>query len=241
MDPTIGGGPSPTDRLRDRHLELQGRVAAACEAGGRDPREARILPATKGRDVEYLDALHDLGYSSFGESRIGEFARKRKARPDLTWEFIGRFRVEDAGLLARDTSLIHSIVDPTQANALELAGEQLDRSVGVLLQVNLADEARKQGLEEGAAVRMADSWTYPHLTLRGLMVLGPAEVDAATTADLFRRGRRVFQRIREIAGGTVDTLSMGMSGDFEIALREGATVVRIGTYLAEPWGHQGHG
>ncbi|MCI4367369.1 MAG: YggS family pyridoxal phosphate-dependent enzyme [Thermoplasmata archaeon] len=239
MDPPTGAGPSPQDRLRDRHIELQRRVAAACEAVGRDPREVRVLPATKGRDVGYLDALHDLGYSSFGESRIGEFVRKRKARPDLSWEFIGRFRVEDAGLLARDTSLIHSVVDPTQANALEHAGEQLDRSVGVLLQLNLADDARKQGLDEGAAVTMAESWTYPHLPLRGLMVMGPAEVDAATTVDLFRRGRRVFHRLREIAGGNVDTLSMGMSGDFEIALREGATVVRIGTYLAEPWSPQG--
>jgi PLP dependent protein len=230
-----GTSPTGVETLRRRHEELAGRIAFACAESGRDPRSVRVLPATKGREVEYLDALVALGYGVFAESRIGEFARKQKARPDLSWEYIGRFRPEDAPLLARSARLIHSVVGQDQAEALDRACTVLPRPGAVLLQVNLVGDPRKQGLRAEEAESLARGWPYAGLTLRGLMVLGPAAADARSIAEMFQTGHALFEQIGRTREKAWDTLSMGMSGDFESAVRAGATVVRIGTYLAEAW------
>jgi pyridoxal phosphate enzyme (YggS family) len=226
---------APLLRLRERAEQLRSRITSACEAVGRDPGSVRVLPATKGRDVGYLDALHELGFDAFGESRIGEFARKVRARPTLAWEFIGRFRPEDAALVARHCRLLHSVANPEQVEALELASAMPARKLGVLLQVHLGDDPRKQGWTPAAAHETARAWKWPALTLRGVMIMAPEAIGPDRVGDVFQRGKAAFEQIREIVGPSFDTLSMGMSGDFEPAVRAGATVLRIGTYLAEAW------
>src|SRR5580704_2971703 len=104
----MAGSVLPGDPLTLRVRELGERIEAACRESSRTPQEIRVLPATKTQPIEFLDRLHAMGFEIFGESRIGEFARKLQARPSYSWEFIGRFRPADAGLLAKSARLIHS-------------------------------------------------------------------------------------------------------------------------------------
>ncbi|HTT26464.1 MAG TPA: YggS family pyridoxal phosphate-dependent enzyme, partial [Thermoplasmata archaeon] len=122
-----------------------------------------------------------------------------------------------------------------QAVALDAAARGEGRRLAVLLQVNLADDPRKQGLREADALAWVRPWPFDHLAMHGIMVIGPAEGDPDAVATVFQRGAHLFRLLREELGPGVDALSMGMSEDFELAVRAGATDLRIGRYLADAW------
>jgi pyridoxal phosphate enzyme (YggS family) len=232
MERTVGEGPDGFGPLQDRVADLRARVEAALRAAERGPGEVSIIPASKGMPPELLDALHASGFEVFGESRIGEFVRKLELRPDYLWDFFGRFRIEDAPLLARTTRLVHSVATLEQAEALDHGFRVSGRKGGALLQVNVTGEPRKQGWTEAGASEAASGWRFQHLLLRGLMVIGPRDGGPEQPESAFRSGRQLFDRIRGSAADGFDVLSMGMSDDFEAAIRAGSTLVRIGTLLS---------
>jgi pyridoxal phosphate enzyme (YggS family) len=210
------------------------RVAAAAVRAGREPSEVAVVAASKGVGAEVLRAAAALGIRRFGENYVQEWQAKRAALAEagaLEWHFIGRVQRNKAAALA-GCALVHSIADPRVAAILDREGRSGEAPVRVLVQVNLAGESTKAGIAAAALPRVLDDLrARPGLEVVGLMTMPPA--GGPEDARPFFRALREL-RDRQVAPDTLPQLSMGMSGDFEAAIEEGATLVRIGTALFGP-------
>jgi pyridoxal phosphate enzyme (YggS family) len=204
---------------------VRARIAAACERVGRDPAGVTLIAVTKTHSAEAVVAAYGAGVRDFGENRVQEAQRKILAArglgvDDATWHLIGNLQRNKAATAASMFDVIHSV----DSERLALAtSERAERSVQVFIEVNVAGEASKHGVSPGEAALLAERvGTMPHLDLVGLMTVAPI-VSAA------ERARAVFRHLRELRDAIgLPELSMGMTGDFEVAIEEGATVVRVG-------------
>jgi pyridoxal phosphate enzyme (YggS family) len=208
--------------------EVRARIARAAERAKRDPASVRLLAVSKTQPASAVREAYDAGQRAFGENYVQELSEKSlalAALPDLEWHFIGhlqRNKVKDV-LRATAAPVIHT-VDSTRL-ADELARRAGDAKVRVLLQVNVAREPQKSGvLPEELPALLAHARTLPSLDVRGLMTIPPdAEPEDA---------RPHFRALRSLAEAhALPELSMGMSADLEVAIEEGATIVRVGTAI----------
>lgn len=215
------------------------RIASACKRAGRSPASVRLLPVSKTVPVERVRAAVAAGLTCFGENKIQEAKAKAEALADLAiaWSVIGHLQTNKAKYVARFASEFQALDSLHVAEALDrrlaIEGRQLDAFV----QVNTSEEASKFGLppeEVEAFVRQLPA--FAHLRVRGLMTLAVFSADEARVRRCFVRLRELRDRIRQVApsGLSFDELSMGMSGDFEIAIEAGATVVRVGQAIFGP-------
>ncbi len=216
------------------------RIARAAERAGRRPEEVAILGATKGVPPKRIREAAALGLRLFGENRVQEARDKipQLADLDLTWHMIGHLQTNKVRHAVRLFHLVESLDRQELARELEKRLARMDRRMPVLLEVNTSGEPSKYGLppEPDALLQLAEFVLSqaPHLELRGLMTLGPYPPEEA-------RSRRAFARLRELRdllsrrlGMALPVLSMGMSEDFEYAVLEGATEVRLGRALFGP-------
>lgn len=210
---------SATERLR----EVQDRIDRACEAAGRDPDAVTLVAVSKTYPLDDLRALYDLGQRHFGESRLQEALPKVDAMPnDVVWHFIGRLQSNKAKRAAGAFDAIHTLESEGQLREIEKAGRTIDGFV----EANLADERTKGGLSpENLAGFVEKVVQCPNVRFRGLMAIGPAGMPDEALRPLYRGLAETNSRL----GGT--WLSLGMSGDLEAAIAEGATHVRVGTAL----------
>lgn len=256
--PTQEGSPD-LDRVREllaaNVAHVRGRIAAAAEASGRSSDDVKLLPVTKYVDEARIRAVYDLGLHAFGENRVQEVRRKSADMSDLDadWILIGHLQTNKANQAARVVSQVQSVDSVRVAEALSGArGRAVASGTGnahsgaptshseapsgpleVLLQVNTSGEAAKYGFEPAEVRDALDKiLTLPHLRVCGFMTMAPFTDDLyvvrKTFADL-RDLRDVVQG--EYEGVDLSELSMGMSHDYEIAVAEGATTVRVGTGL----------
>ena len=212
---------------------VEARIVSACGRAGRPRSDVRLVAVTKGVDATVVRDAVAVGLSSFGENYVQEWIAKRAALADLAveWHFIGRIQRNKAPAVA-EASLVHSLADLRVAAALAKAAERRQAPVRALVQVNLDAEASKDG---GAPAALGDflgalrreAW----LRVEGLMVIPPP-----LDAEAMRARFRALRDLRDRHGGVsvLPELSMGMSGDFETAIEEGATLVRVGTALFGP-------
>jgi hypothetical protein len=172
--------------------------------------------------------------------QVNEFLQRRQAFGDagvpekIRWHMVGHLQRNKAKQILPIVSLIHSVDSLRLAEELDVIAAKQDKKVRVLLQVNASEEAQKSGVAVGAAVHLAEQIaSMPNLQLAGLMTMAAFEAPEATIRQTFSRTREIFEEIRwqKIGGANVRHLSMGMSNDFELAIAEGATMVRIGTLL----------
>jgi pyridoxal phosphate enzyme (YggS family) len=224
--------------LRARWERLRERVDDACRAAGRDPDEVNVLPVSKtfGPDV-IRQAAEDLGLHRFGENKVQEIRDKamalagREADPGIDWVMIGNLQTNKAGVVARLASELQSLDRPKLAVALDRHLRAENRAIDVLVQVKTSPEPSKYGLDPERLLAFLDELAdYPTLRVRGLMTLAINTSDADAVRGCFRR----LRRLRDDAaahGHDLPRLSMGMSGDFPLAIAEGATEVRIGTAI----------
>ncbi|HVM29588.1 MAG TPA: YggS family pyridoxal phosphate-dependent enzyme [Candidatus Limnocylindrales bacterium] len=231
--PAVEDGPGSTSsQLAAARQEVLGRIATACVRAGRDPAGVRLLAVSKGVPVEKLRLAGQIGLLDFGENRVQEAASKVAALPDARWHLIGRLQSNKAG---RAVDLFHTVqsVDSLQlAGRLARLAETAGRRLPVYLQVNVDGDPAKSGFEPGQLAQgLAQVADLERLELRGLMTIGRA-VERPADA------RRTFAALRELGAGLRAAeprlgaeLSMGMSDDYEMAVEEGATVVRIGRAL----------
>ncbi|MHA7845111.1 YggS family pyridoxal phosphate-dependent enzyme [Serratia sp. D1N4] len=219
-----------------RHnLTLVGeRIASACRRIGRDPASVRLLPVSKTFDVAHLRLAYAAGCRQFGENKVQEANRKWGSLSDLAdlnWSVIGHLQTNKAKLVARFASEFQALDSLRVAEALERRLQAEGRSLDVFVQVNTSGEASKYGLppEEVMAFLQALP-AFSALRVRGLMTLAIFSSEAVRVRACFVRLRKLRDRLRQetSTGIGLDELSMGMSGDFEIAIEEGATVVRVG-------------
>lgn len=220
--------------LRARWEQLQARVADACRDAGRDPGEVTVLPVSKTFGPEVIrEAVDALGVHRFGENKVQEIREKFDPLADcgIDWVMIGHLQTNKAAVVARLAAEVQSLDRPKLAAALDRHLRAEERVIDVLVQVKTSDEPSKYGLEPEHMLAFLDELTgYPTLRVQGLMTLAINTSDPDTVRGCFRRLRQLRDAATE-HGHHLPRLSMGMSGDFPLAVAEGATEVRIGTAL----------
>jgi len=207
------------------------RIASAARAAGRDPAAITLIGVSKLQPAALVRAAAAAGLTDVGENYVQEAIDKRAALADvpLTWHFIGALQSNKTRAVAEHFDWVHTVDRLKIAERLSAQRPHYAPPLNVCLQVHLGDESTKAGVEAAELPSLANAVAaLPRLRLRGLMVLPPAETDVARQRHWFRELATLLAGLRATLPG-LDTLSMGMSGDFEAAIAEGATHVRIGT------------
>ncbi|MBL9219241.1 MAG: YggS family pyridoxal phosphate-dependent enzyme [Opitutaceae bacterium] len=218
-----------------RHLAaVHARIAQACQRVGREPASVRLLPVSKTMDEPTLRLAYAAGLRQFGENKVQEAHRKWEAMADLAdlrWSVIGHMQTNKAKLVAKFAAEFQALDSLRAAEALDRRLQAEGRSLDVFVQVNTSGEASKYGLNPAdVAGFLRGLPVYSALRVRGLMTLALFSSEAARVRPCFVLLRTLRDRLRQDApaGISLGELSMGMSGDFELAIEEGATVVRVG-------------
>ncbi len=209
-------------------------MAGAALAAGRDPAGVRLVAVTKGHPLEALRAALEAGVPDLGENRVEELEEKEAAlgRDRATWHMIGHLQSRKAARAAGAAHLIHSVDSLHLAEKLSRSAEGRGSEVRVLAQVNTSGEESKGGLEPAGAVEAVLAMAaLPGVRVEGLMTMAPFVGDVEVLSSAFRRLRETLEEVRRRDPRVGPELSMGMTNDFEIAIREGSTMVRIGTAL----------
>jgi pyridoxal phosphate enzyme (YggS family) len=224
------------DPLPARLVDVRDRIARAAARVGRDPSHIRLVAVSKTFDAEHVRAAAQAGQIDFGENKVQEAQQKRAQTSDLpiTWHLIGHLQSNKARKAAAEFDVIHSIDDPFLVRKIEDAAAEAGRKLELLVQVDLAGEPTKHGAREEALPAIFDAAQgCVAVRLSGLMMLPPAAADPDTARRWFRELLGVRDRLlaRGVDGAMLAELSMGMSHDYEIAIEEGATLVRVGTAI----------
>lgn len=219
--------------LRENLAAVQARIVAAAERAGRDPAEVKLLPVSKTVDEARIRWAYDAGIRLLGENKVQEAERKSEVTADLgdlRWAVIGNLQSNKAKNVARFAAEFHALDRLKVAEVLERRLELEDRRLDVMIQVNSSGEESKFGLPPGDVVDFAARLVpFERLRLTGLMTLALNSPDLEQVRPCFVIMRQLREELLELENGSGATeLSMGMSGDFEVAIEEGATVVRVG-------------
>ncbi|MCH2202657.1 MAG: YggS family pyridoxal phosphate-dependent enzyme [Fuerstiella sp.] len=226
-------GPIQT-KLRTNLESINARISGTCRACGRSPNDVRLVAVTKYARWEWVQALAKI-HSTFGESRPQQLAERQPQLPRIQWHQIGQIQRNKARLAVQHASVIHSVDSLKLLKRLCLLAEQSDRPVEILLQVNISGERSKSGFDPGV---ITDSWETiartagTHAKLTGLMTMAPIGKISEDARPVFKRLSQLRQQINERdTSPELTELSMGMSSDFDVAIEEGATMIRIGSAL----------
>jgi hypothetical protein len=216
--------------------QIQQRIRVACERAGRDPGFVSLLAVTKSQPPEVVAVAAQLGLKLFGENKVQEAKAKIPLCPgNLRWHFIGHLQSNKCRDAVELFEMIQSVDSLSLAREIAKRAEQAAKTMPVLLEVNVAGEASKFGYQpERLPVELKEINALPRIEVRGLMTVPPYVTDPEKARPHFRRLRELKERCEQILGAPLPHLSMGMSGDFEVAIEEGATLVRIGTALLGP-------
>jgi pyridoxal phosphate enzyme (YggS family) len=213
---------------------VRGRIAAACRRAGRSPDAVTLVAVTKAVPDEVARVAFELGMPDLGESRPQELWKKGEAVPAARWHLIGHLQRNKLDRTVPLTSLIHSVDSDRLLHALDAFGRTRGTSVPVLLEANCSREAAKGGFTPESLPALADKLpAMAGVSIGGLMTMAAYSDDAETARPTFAELRRLRDDLAARTGLALADLSMGMSGDFEVAIEEGATIVRIGTTLFE--------
>jgi len=231
--------PLSSQQIADRRERILVSIARASERAGRDPAGVAILAVTKTHTVETIRNAVRAGITRLGENRVAEGAAKIEALrgefPGLEWRLIGPLQSNKAKPALQYFTVVESLDRERLAARLETLLAAEGRGLPVLLEFNLAAEASKSGAgAERAEGLAAAALAFPHLEVRGVMAVPPLTADPEAARPYFRQLRQIRERLADRFGRPFPEISMGMSHDFEIAVEEGATEVRIGTALFGP-------
>jgi len=215
---------------------VQARMAEAAERAGRCAEDVGLVAVTKYRDLSEINQLIAAGHSVMGENRVQELAQKIEhyAAEAIDWHLIGHLQTNKVKKIAGRCVLIHSVDSLRLVEALQREAERTGATVDILLQVNVSGEESKFGLSpDGLAGIVQGLRACDLVRCRGLMTMAPFEAEPEETRPVFRGLLEIRDRLRDEGHEHLDLrhLSMGMTNDFEVAIEEGATLVRVGTAL----------
>ncbi len=236
--------------LAERLDEVKDRIATAAAKANRDPSEITLVAVTKSTSPEQIREILQLGVCDLGENRVpfltqragqlNEFLQRRQIHgdgaptPRVRWHMIGHLQRNKVKALLPVVSLIHSIDSLRLAEEIDAQALKIEKRIPVLLEINASEEASKSGVAVGASVHLAEQLdSMPNLQFVGLMTMAELDAPPQKVRHAFARTREIFEELKwhKIGGAHLRHLSMGMSSDFELAIAEGATMVRIGTAL----------
>ncbi len=219
--------------IRENLMDVEARIQRACERAGRERKDVTLICVTKTQPAELLREAYDAGYRCFGENRVQEIQEKQPQLPqDIEWHMIGHLQTNKVKYLMSRTSMIHSIDSVHLAEAVSREAVKAGRVMPVLIEVNAAQEESKFGVSvSGAEDLIRAIAPLKGIHVQGLMTIAPYTEDPETNRPYFRMLRELSVDINEkcIDNISICDLSMGMTGDFEVAIEEGATFVRVGT------------
>ncbi len=237
-------------KLSENLKRIRERIQAACERRRRNPQDVRLVAVTKTVEIDVIRASVEVGLLDLGESRVQELVKRagmlrehlsrrrviehEGVPPNPRWHMIGHLQRNKVRQLLPWVDLIHSLDSLRLAETISEEARRIDRTIPVLLEVNVSGEKSKFGIAVGAVPHLIEHVAgLKGLRIVGLMTMAPLEADPESTRPCFARLRDVFEDLRSerVVGPDFRELSMGMSNDFEVAVEEGATMVRIGTAL----------
>ncbi|MCS6946731.1 MAG: YggS family pyridoxal phosphate-dependent enzyme [Steroidobacteraceae bacterium] len=227
---------TPPQKLAENLRNVRARIAAASRAAGRTEDSVTLLAVSKGQSTALIEAAAALGQRDFGENYLQEALPKIGAlrSAELTWHFIGRVQANKTRAIAEHFAWVHTVDRPRILERLAAQRPYYAPPLQICLQVRLAPEVAKGGVEPAELAELAAAARdLPRLRLRGLMCIPPAEPTADRQRHWFERLAALAEQLRA-SGFTLDTLSMGMSADLEAAIAAGSTIVRVGTAIFGP-------
>ncbi len=218
--------------LEGNYKAVRDRIKEAANRSGRDPREVKIIAVSKNVSPESILAAKKLGLNDFGENRLQEALPKITALPaDIKWHFVGHLQTNKVRDVLDRFSMVHSLDRMSLAQALEKESRKKDTVMPVLVQINASGEASKYGLApEELEDFLEEVKDFSGIKVRGLMTMAPLVDNPEETRPVFARLRNLKEQIN-IPSLKLDYLSMGMTNDYQIAVEEGANLVRIGTAI----------
>ena len=219
--------------LKDRLEEVEERIQEACRRAGRDRSEVTLIAVSKTKPAEVLKEAYDLGIRVFGENKVQELTEKYEVLPkDIRWHMIGHLQTNKVKYIADKVELIHSVDSLKLAETIEKEAAKRHRTIDILVEVNVAEEESKFGLKVEEVIPFIEKVAgFSHINVRGLMTIAPFVENPEKNRSVFADLRKLSVDITEknIDNVNVSILSMGMTNDYEVAIEEGATMVRVGT------------
>lgn len=212
---------------------VENKIAAACKRAGRERDEVKLIAVSKTQPVEAIREAIEYGINSFGENRVQELREKTEIIKDnLDWHLIGHLQTNKVKYVVGKVSLIHSLENIKLAEALDKEAAKLGITVDVLAEINVAKEASKFGVNpEDAENFIREVSKFPNINIKGLMTVAPYTDISEENRKYFRQLKKIMVDLnsKNIHNVNMNVLSMGMTGDYEVAIEEGATLVRVGT------------
>ena len=235
-------------KISERVKRVKETMGSACVRAGREPDEVTLVIVTKSATVEAVKEVIDLGFTELGENRVQQLKKVSAQVTELlrgsdgdspsptkiNWHMIGHLQRNKVRQVLPIAALIHSVDTLRLAEEINAAAARLNLTPRVLLQINASDEPQKYGVPVGAATHLAEQIeTLPNVQLAGLMMMAPLTHNKDVVRACFVRARELFIEMRgeKIVGPQFTELSMGMSSDYEVAVEEGASILRIGSAI----------
>ena len=219
--------------LKDNLIEVKEHIKKACEKSGRNPEDVCLVAVSKTKPKDMLMEVYDCGIRQFGENYVQEMVDKADTLPkDITWHMIGHLQRNKVKYIAGQVALIHSVDSYRLAEEINIQAKKKNIVVPILVEVNIAHEDSKFGISEEDAVQLVEEIAeLENVRIKGLMTIAPYVENAEDNRLYFRKIKDLSVDIaaKNIDNVSMEILSMGMTGDYEVAIEEGATMVRVGT------------
>ena len=213
--------------------QVRKNIEEACRAVNRDPGEVTLISVSKTKPVSMLQEAYDAGSRDFGENKVQEIMDKYPQLPsDIRWHMIGHLQRNKVKYIVDKVALIHSVDSLRLAETIENEAAKHNVTVPILIEVNVAQEESKFGLKTEEVLSLVESVAaLPHINIKGLMTIAPYVEDPEENRGIFRQLKKLSVDIsaKNINNVNMSVLSMGMTGDYQVAVQEGATMVRVGT------------
>lgn len=221
------------NNLEENLKQVQDNIRKACKTAGRDPSEVTLIAVSKTKPVPQLMAVYEAGIREFGENKVQELTEKYQALPgDIHWHMIGHLQRNKVKYIVDKTVLIHSVDSLSLAEEISRQAVKKQVEADILVEVNIAGEESKFGISREETLRLVEGISkFPALHIKGLMTIAPFVENAEENRVFFREMKELSVDIKQknIDNVDMDILSMGMTGDYMVAIEEGATMVRVGT------------
>ena len=219
--------------LKDNFEEVEKKIQAACDRSGRRREDITLIAVSKTKPVDMLKEAYDFGTRIFGENKVQEITEKYDALPrDISWHMIGHLQRNKVKYIIDKVAMIHSVDSLRLAQTIEQEAAKKDLVMPILLEVNVAEEESKFGLATNEVLPLLEKISiFSHIKVMGLMTIAPFVKNPEENREVFRTLKKLSVDInaKNINNVNMSVLSMGMTGDYQVAVQEGSTMVRVGT------------